>query len=95
MPWVKLPLPSGIVHDKGVVHRNTDDLVDTLCPQLRRQLVVARHVGGRAGGCKRPGKGKHDNGFTLEQLLGCDFLPFVATPHLESGIGDTLAFSVL
>ena len=90
---VLLALP--LVHDEGVVDRNADDVIDAVLPEFGRQLVVARHVRGRAGRGEGAGQREDDNGFTFEDVIAGTVYPVVIATGAESNLGDGLAAMIV
>jgi hypothetical protein len=83
------------IHDEGVVDRDAGDGVDTVLAEHRCQFVVARHVGGGAGGSEGAGQGEQHHGLALEDVVAGDVDPFMAAAGTEHDEGDALALTIL
>jgi hypothetical protein len=83
------------VHNKTVVDTNTDDVVDTLGLEYRRQLFITRQMRCRTGWRERSGKREDDNDFPLEQFCRGDILPALVIPSAECDLWNGLTFFVM
>ncbi|MNX99780.1 hypothetical protein D3C86_1322470 [compost metagenome] len=84
-----------LVHHEGIVHGHAQDGVHALLGEHRRQFVVARQVGGRAGRRESAGQREDHDGLAVEQFGRGHVLPFIVLTHTEGDLGNALAFAGL
>ena len=108
MPSVNSPLPSGMkvtlsaccaffhsfMHE-GVVDRHAYDFVDPVLLEGRGQLVVARHVRGRAGRREGARQGEDNDGLACEDVIGGHVDPLVTATGVEGDLRDAASDTIL
>jgi len=84
-----------LVHDKRIVHRYADNLINALRLELRDELVVARHVRRRAGRRKGARQREYDDVLASKNVFTAYVYPFVIAASMKRHGGNFLAFEIL